>query len=163
MSLDLFLGFAVVVALLAILVFYFSSPRSDVWLPCQDRRRVDCGNRSFLLGEDGCRCCGLNACLSWRSGTSFLPCFCFLYLFFTNTVVWRHWASDRVMVRYNFSEETEYYHLGSLFQWIMTVSLCVALTLYSLWRAQDSTWFLTCWPGNSRQVRIIYSKSRFWW
>ena len=42
--------------------------------------------------------------------------FCFLYLFFTNTVVWRHWASDRVMVRYNFSEETEFYHLGSLFQ-----------------------------------------------
>ena len=40
----------------------------------------------------------------------------FLYLFFTNTVVWRHWASDRVMVRYNFSEETEYDQPGSLFQ-----------------------------------------------
>ena len=162
MSLDLFLGFAVVVALLAILVFYFSSPRSDVWLPCQDRRRVDCGNRCFLLGEDGCLRCGLNACLSWHGGTSFLFFLFSIFVFhqyrrLAALGLWQGYGSIQ------FFRRNRILPASSLFQWIMTVILCVAPTLYSLWRAQDSTWFLTCWPGNSRQVRIIYSKSRFWW
>ena len=43
-----------------------------------------------------------------EEGMSMLGCLSYLFLFFTDTVVWWHRTTGRVMVRYNVFEEAEY-------------------------------------------------------